>query len=418
MTGKELLSRIIKSINIHLGFNNQDVIDAIDIDANLQDSINRLIVLNPPPNIIDLLQKISTLISIGEQFEMDNGVNSFLSEVYILNGTVHKIDFSLPQLEKKNRSFAHSNGDFSFFSNKILFDNGHLINFQEAKFSSLWTIIQEFWVRCYENEPAAGESVLITDFLTSIENGVVSLGFVINKQPIVFIPERHYSFIYLDYLNNSNSITLSTNLTYNTNQLNNTLILNSTKNYEQYFDIYDVINELNQCSDILNRFLKLYHTLEYLVYRVYLVEMLGRIGTNKVFVREFITASENMAKNEKGSFVKNFQKIFFVNRVQIFADLAPHSGAIVITELDSKNIVKDFAHNQLDKIALSIYGIRCGIVHNKEGEYHLTIANAEDFEQLIPLIRQLITTFENLVVHKLKENDATIHYPNRELNLF
>lgn len=417
MNGSELLSKIVKSINSYSGFNNEDVNNAIDIDGNMLDAISKLKALTPPPNIISFLSGIELLVNNAQTIE-DSGGSSFLSEPYLIIGTPEFVNFSLPAFEKKNRSFAHANSDFVFFSTKILFDNGVLINLAYPTYLNLWNCIQEFCERCYSNSAAGTEPPLIIDFLYCIENGIITKGFLVNKNAIRFLPEKHYAFVYLDYLNNSNSISLSSNLIYSTPQLNNALTLDPTKIYEQYFDVYDVLNELNQCSDILNRFLKLYHTLEYLVYRVYLVDMVRRIGGNKIFVREFITASENMAKGEKESFVKNFQKIFLLESAQISGELRPYSNAAEILELNNKNIVKAFAHTDLGKVAALIYGLRCGIVHNKEGEFHLTIANAEDFEILIPLIRQLIKTFESLVVLKLKENDPNIHYANRELNLY
>lgn len=418
MNGRELLSKLLKSINAFTGFNNADVNDDIETNDNLLDAIVKLKALNPPQNIISFLLRLEVVITNAQEIEED-GINTFLSQPYLITGTPEFVDFALPAFTRKNRSFAHSNDDFIFFSTKVLFDNVALINIDDDnKYPNLWNCIQLFCERCYTLSGEGVEPPLITDFLTCIQNGIITKGFLVNRNQILFKDETHYSFIYLDYLNNSKSISLSADLTYSTPQLNNTLQLDSTKIYEQYFDVYDVLNELNQCSDILNRFLKLYHTLEYLVYRVYLVGMLDRIGVNKIFVREFITASENMKKNERDSFVDNFQKIFENEENQISVDLLPHINVDVTDELKNKKIVKGFASNSLKKVAELIYGLRCGIVHNKEGEFHLTIANAEDFNILIPLIRQLIKTFESLVVFKLKENDPSIHYADRILNLY
>ncbi len=95
-------------------------------------------------------------------------------------------------------------------------------------------------------------------------------------------------------------------------------------------------------ADILSRFLKLYHSLEYLIYRVYLVELANKVGTSKIFVREFINASESMKKGEKESFCKNFIKIFDSDKAKIRAELLPEATANVISFLATQKIVKAF----------------------------------------------------------------------------
>ena len=201
------------------------------------------------------------------------------------------------------------------------------------------------------------------------------------------------------------------------------LTFDSTKDYEQYFDIYDVLNELNQSPDILNRFLRLYHTFEYLVYRVYLVDLVNRVGSSRIFVREFINSAESMKKGEKESFVKNFDKIFASDLTSDLAPtispaLNPVSGANVITFLKDKKIVVDFNPNSIKKISELIYGLRCCIVHNKESEYHISISNSENYQEIIPLIRKTLEVFEALVIKKISDNYNDIKYGQKTVQLY
>src|SRR5690606_14849906 len=154
-----------------------------------------------------------------------------------------------------------------FFSSKVLFQTNTLIDLSDNKNSLLVKLILEYLEISYSSR----NLVFITDLLNCINSSNINIGFIINRQGVVFDENKHYPFIYFQHLNNSNSLPIPIELTYNVTHLNNTLTFDMTKEYEQYFDVYDVLNELNQAPDLLTRFLKLYHILEYLVYRVYLV---------------------------------------------------------------------------------------------------------------------------------------------------
>lgn len=407
MNGKELFSKIILSLNSYLGFNDQDIIDLIETDENLEEGISQLINLTPPLPFVDLLTSLEKL--------RDRDDDNFLSTPYSNAGNVHVIDFTEDKFKFKNRRFAYSNGEFGFLSTKVLFDNGSLIDLSDPDNGIIWKQIEEYLERNYY-ETNNAKINLFFDFLISTD---LEKGIVINKTPEAFNEDIHYPYIYLSYLNDSNSIFLPQELKYNPNSLNSTLSFDNTKDYEQYFDIYDVLNELNQAPDILNRFLRLYHTMEYLVYRVYLVNLVSRVGSSKLFVREFITSAENMKKGERDSFKKNFKEIFSTDLAPtISPSLAPLVDQNVKDFLKEKNIVKGFETNNIEKISELIYGLRCCIVHNKESEYHMTISNSEDYEIIIPLIRKSLVIFEKLVIDKILENHPSINYPQKSINLY
>ncbi|HYV92758.1 MAG TPA: hypothetical protein VE978_13265 [Chitinophagales bacterium] len=407
MTGRELLADFILTINHYLGFDDDGVENTVIIDENLNSALAQLKALAPPANFVILIDALDKLI--------ETNADNFLANNYLVTGTIQIIDFADPNLDKKNRAFAYSDSDFGFFSTKSLIQSGALVDISLPQFEILWKQMQEFLERCY-TIPDADKITILLDCI-SLNN--INTGFVINKQSMAgFDSNRHFSYIYLSYLNNSKAIDLPPELIYSSPVLNNSLILDNTKIYEQYFDIYDVINELNQTPDILSRFLRLYHILEYLVYRVYLVDLTNRVGTNKFFVREFASSSESMVKNEKKSFTKNFPKIFHGDIARLNADLLPHSTTPVKDFLRDRAIVKGFVPSNLERIAELIYGLRCCIVHNKESEYHLTISNNDDYSLIVPLIRQLIQTLEYLIIGKIANNYNIINYPQQHLNLY
>ena len=155
--------------------------------------------------------------------------------------------------------------------------------------------------------------------------------------------------------------------------------------------------------------------MEYLVYRVYLVDISNQVGSNKFFIREFGT---QMKIAEKETFIENFKRIFTTNLPQIRIDLNSVTNQPVKDFLRDKNIVKGFDTSNIDRVAALIYGLRCSIVHNKESGYHLTLATEEEYRIIIPLIRQTLKTMEYLVIQKIADNDLTIKYPRREMNLY
>ncbi len=407
MTGKELLSKVILSLNAYLGFNDQDLIDLIELDENLEDGIQWLLSLNPP---LVFEQFVNSLDIIRQ-----NNKGDFLNNPYTIIGTQINIDFNQLKFKNRIRRFAYSNTEYGFVATSALFDNLDLINLSESENELIWKQVEEYLERCY----SIANNALINNFFDLLNTQNKTTGLVINKSGILFDEDKHYPYIYLSFLNESQSIMLENDLKYSITNIYPALTYDNTKDYEQYFDIYDVLNELNQSPDILNRFLRLYHTFEYLVYRVYLVNLVNRVGSSRIFVREFINSAESMKKGEKESFIKNFNKIFSPDLAPlIYPALSPVSNAFIITFLNDKKIVSGFNPNSIIKIAEFIYGLRCCIVHNKESEYHISISNSEDYKVIIPLIRKTLETFEGIVIKKISDNFNDINYSQKTVHLY
>jgi len=407
MNGNQLIINLLFDIDQHLGINNADVSDKLLIDEDILNAINILKTLQLPSNFIVFLTSLEDLVT--------KNAGNFLNTDYTISGTTSILDFTLDKFKKKNRAFCYSDTDFGFFSTKRMLDTGSLVDLSEGKNALLWKQIQDFLVLSYS--PPVNRAN-IDSFLDSIRDSNIEKGFLINKNPILLNEIRHYSYIYFCYLNNCKSLELPSDLKYSKNILDSSLVLDNTKIYEQYFDVYDVINELNRADDLISRFLKLYHILEYLVYRVYLVDIVQRVGSSKVFVREFISTSESMSKYEGKSFVKNFKEIFNSDLTVLSAALRPYSTNPIKIFLDEKSIVTGFAHNNINRIATLVYGLRCCIVHNKESDFHLTLSNSEEYKLIIPLITKLVDILELLVVQKIANNATPINYTQSSLNIY
>lgn len=407
MTGKELFSKVILSLNSYLGFNDQDLIDLIDVDENLEDGIQWFLTLQPPLIFEQFVKAIDKI--------RENNNGDFLNNPYSVIGNQVKIDFNQLKFKNRIRRFAYSNTDYGFVATSALFDNVDLIDLSSTENELIWKQVEEYLERCY----SIANNALVNDFFDILNTQNKTTGLVINKSGNPFDEDKHYPYIYLSFLNESKSIILENDLKYSNNNIYPALTFDNAKDYEQYFDIYDVLNELNQSPDILNRFLRLYHTFEYLVYRVYLVDLVNRVGASRIFVREFINSAESMKKGEKESFLKNFNKIFSPDLIPtIEPALSGVTNGNIVTFLKDKKIVNGFNSNSIDKIAEFIYGLRCCIVHNKESEYHISISNSEDYKVIVPLIRRTLETFEGLVIKKIADNFNEIKYGQKTVQLY
>lgn len=405
MNGKEMLTEVLLSLQVYLTISDNDFEEKLIIDEDLNGAITQLRTHPLPLIFNDFVKYLSALITEDR--------DAFLSDPYPGLGTIHLVDFTLPNLDKKNRAFSYSDPDFSFFSAKALMESGTLVDFSHIDNGLLWKQMQTFFERDYHPR-----QYNITVFFDCLATNDTSKGFIVKQIADAFDAERHYSYIYLSFLNSSHSVPLPRVLNYTTPALNPALNFLGNVQYEQYFDVYDVLNELNQAPDLLTRFMKLYHVMEYFMYRVYLVDLVGRVGRNKFFVREFITSSERMKKGERETFIKNFTKIFLSDSAGINVDLRAHVSPVINTFLDEHGLVTAFSPDNVPKVAELIYGIRCSIVHNKESEYHLTVSFYDDFIQIIPLIKALTGTMEKLIIDKIKTNHANIKYPQRQVNLY
>lgn len=406
MTGNELLSRVILSINSYTGLNNQKLEDFIVTDEDLGRGIQHLLSLLNNQNLKKFVHSLDII--------RNNDKDGFLDLPYVVSGIVYNIDFSKPKFLNRNRRFVYSNTEYGYVSTSTFFDDDNLIDFSKEENELIWKQVEEYLERCYSSSDVENINYL----LTIIASSDISKGLVINKTTNEFDEDKHYAFIYLSFLNEAGSLILQNNLRYSNPIIYSNLTYSPSNQYDQYFEIFDVINELNMSPDILNRFLRLYHIFEYLVYRVFLVDLVRRVGTNRIFVREFINSSEKMKKSERDSFKKNFKVIFDSDTGSIANALTPVTGGPVKNFLNDKSIVLGFDPNSIIKVADFIYGVRCCIVHNKESEYHLTLSNSEDYKIIIPLISETLKVFESLVLKKISECDNNIAYGQKTIQLY
>lgn len=176
-----------------------------------------------------------------------------------------------------------------------------------------------------------------------------------------------------------------------------------TKAYEQYGQIYEVINEYNGTRGIIEKYLKLYQVLEELMVRINVV----KFSRETISVRS-LEEFKSIKSSEREALKKLFCHIFYDNSLASnktpdnqlldeIKELWNASNPIYGVELnrqynENKSIKTEHPSNydfvvslgnyEVEKIAefysFWIYELRCEIVHNKATEYHMTYINLND----------------------------------------
>lgn len=414
MTYNEMFSGLIEKICERRGIVDDSVLDSL-IDGDIQQAgVNLIGLLNGKTRYFFIqLNLLYEYYQKKDQSELDRD--------RVLNGEVRILDFSQNELHKKNRAFAHATGVFGFFSLKNLIKDGHIVEFTNSnklvsKNEVMIRQITDFIMLCLINN----EDEKLINLFESVDDNS-NKGFLILKtNDFIGINnnEKIYSYLYLDYLNSGAYIEVPVELKYSSGNLHERSSFSNESNYEQFFEIYDVLNELNQVEDVISRFLKLYHTLEYISYRVYIVDFVKKVNTNRFLVREYINSLQGVGRTEKDSFRKSFKRIFHENTADILS---------AITDLNQEPVKKFLRENKiheiegavdLDDISDIIYGLRCAIVHNNESEFHFTLTNHDDYSVVTNLFKQIIGTFEKFVVSSILTSNEHIRYNRREIQLY
>lgn len=227
-----------------------------------------------------------------------------------------------------------------------------------------------------------------------------------------------YGYLYYKELLQGGKIELAPVLNYSLLHGANANLVNTT-NYQQYFELFDIINELNHANDVITRFLKLYHIIEYLAYRRELVELEDKARNNRTFIREIhsLTGKGDSSNKELQLLKRNFEKIFSTEIVAGNFNFAPLSAA-ESTFIRKYWGMNGFTNTEPSHIATLIYRIRNSIVHNKESEFHITTSNPDEYIDVINLIKKMIQILERQIFDKISVDDPEISYQSQYIELY
>jgi hypothetical protein len=190
------------------------------------------------------------------------------------------------------------------------------------------------------------------------------------------------------------------------------------KEYSQYFEIFPLLSESHHCDNILSRYLNMYHIIEYMCYRRYIVEISSdRDMHQNKFVRRTIAKVSAAKIREKEEVVEGINKLFpSLNTKITFGNFTNKQITYIKNEYNIE--VKNALSGKV--IAEIIYAIRCSIVHNKATELHFSFENVSDYEDIIDVIKKLIKEIEPLIIELINKVDGNhqLEFKNKSINLY
>jgi hypothetical protein len=397
-TGNELVKTFLKYTHTRYNLAIVDFDDSIDndlttTDQGIADLQSATALPQPIKDFLDCFLETN----LSSQFMIDN---------FPIPNAAEIIDFTTDDFKKRNRSFCISDAQFGYLATKKL-----------LKFSPLTTIVVDVeGYRTLIDFVAAAlyipNNALLNDFFTILESNEHRRGLMVHKYAHTLSSIGIYSYLYYKELLAGGMIDLDTSLNYTGNH-GAVVAFNPATVYQQYFELFDIINEINHSNEIIGRFLKVYHLLEYLVYRVELVKVEVKARVNRTFIREIHgLAGKGAGDKEWEIFRKNF------------AVITANYFSLGVLAQNQKDFFKNYfgldpyVPTEALKVAQLIYRVRNSIVHNKESEFHMTTTNPDDYRVVIGLLVDLIEKLERVIYDKISGDFDAISYKSPSIELY
>lgn len=209
--------------------------------------------------------------------------------------------------------------------------------------------------------------------------------------------------------------------------------------YQQFNDAISILSDYNKDSDILDKFLRLYHLIENFMYRFPLVALEAKHG-NSFYIRDFQLMYEKISDSEASSLKKLMKEVFpkkyegtttFESHVHgMWIALTTH---IAEAELNKLLTVLGFESNyaaiKKEKkqfylaFARMIYAIRNSLVHNKDTEIHLTHESLSNHPRMgdtaaIFLRKFLMPAVASISLYLIIEDNSIVWLRNSSLELW
>ena len=401
-TGRETVKELLKFVHTHYALTIPDFNDSIDNDLLSTDqAISDLKLEANVPLVIKHLLDCLQEVNLSPQFMIDP---------FLVATRIEIIDFNTGEYRKRNRPFSISDTQFGYLSSKYLLKPNPIsaIVSDAEGYRTLIDFLGSAINLHLDN--------LLTDLITVLDNNDTTKGLLVHKFVHTHPSPAIYSYLFFQKLIQGGKIDIDQTLFYSGNHGANVTFNNFV--YQQYFELFDIINEVNHSTEIITRFLKVYHMLEYLVYRVELVKVEEKARLNKTFIREIHSlAGKGSAEKEFEIFKKNFPKIFATEIVEGYFNL----GALNVNQvqfLKNKIGLDPYTPTDKEKVCRLIYILRNSIVHNKESEFHMTTTNPDEYIDMIPLLNVLIEKLERLIIDKIAADVPSISYQNRVIELY
>ncbi|CAN0598918.1 unnamed protein product, partial [Ectocarpus sp. 12 AP-2014] len=197
-----------------------------------------------------------------------------------------------------------------------------------------------------------------------------------------------------------------------------------SQSYIQFQDVIGILGEYNNRSDILSKYLSIFHVIENFMFKEPIVR-LERSSSGSMFsIRDFKRLYKSVDMDEQKAVKNLLKEAFEINfneeKLKIFA-YREWQGFLTRNSTKQDQIydflcllsITDYAHvnggNFCDFIARIVYQLRCSIVHNKETEFHVSSENYPEGCKLI-LEDFLLRFLEELIFLLVSRDNSIVWY--------
>ncbi|GAB2851653.1 hypothetical protein GCM10027277_19930 [Pseudoduganella ginsengisoli] len=428
--------------------------------ASYSQKINDFLDSGENDTLLDIVTSIDEMLAIVDAAIATPGADPFLNDVFSLfrfpqnSVEIEKIDpiyfkktiaiLTLATLLENDQSLdLDKEIDFPVESFKLLSDTGPMLPFKSFGVANISTPKDSMAYIEFRDETwhqQLGESKFNNQLLGCILHVVSSDTSLIFNSAYILVRDDAddvkavEAALRLHAISQGKTIHIPIESTINPS-LNGTGLISPKNHYQQFNETILILSEFNARSDILNKFLSLYHVIEGFMHKVPLVD-LGKNNNGKMFsIRDFKRLYNTVDVNETAA-IKEIFKIFWDVNIGPIAFSKVVENAIKSTKTLPGYVKEDMdllltklevfdtnGATQLSngctstKYSLLIYKVRCAIVHNSETELHISHFNLS--KTLIYLIDEIIMKpLEGLVFKVISDKTSRVWYSGPVLQLY
>lgn len=304
------------------------------------------------------------------------------------------------------------------FSSCSLFEEDRSTVIDSTNHQQVWLGVEQIWNSIADDH--AKESTFYDIIGQKQWNKVIVISSLVlpyNNETDIF---KIYSFAYLNKLNEGR-FPIPSVLRTNVQNYVTTPFNFNTNPYDQYYDVYNALNDAKHSENILTQFLHIYQALELLAYRMKLAKFVNSTtGMRQSVVMQLMSNAKSLKDDEIHSVKDLFKKVFTGIENQI-------NSANLTTDCKrflENNYAITFPHVSMsnENVATLVYRLRNSIVHNKDTELHFSFNNIDEYNDIIPVIKDLVVILPRAIINMINDNTTAkrkeVEYTKRDFPLY
>ena len=235
---------------------------------------------------------------------------------------------------------------------------------------------------------------------------------------------RYFAFAYF-YLINEDRFPLPKDLKVEVSKFKEHLTMAENAKYEQFFDTFNVLNEVKHSTDKLGKYLKVYHVVEQFAYREKFLKLINdKKDKDCSLVRRIETLTDTFKQSETSVIVSSVQKLYPQLAVELNAQIGSATDVLTPacrTFLQQKYDIspEDDGTFSADSVGSIVYNFRNSIVHNKETEFHFAFNNVSEYKDIIGLLDFITNHLIDSIIQLIEKNRLNpLLYRRKTLKLY